>query len=70
MKPTLGWTMLSREEMRHSERLTSGGQETRDEIGFLLIHQVCFGRLQNTSIESSSSRAHLHIAWCGTVAVS
>ena len=36
MKPTLGWTMLSREEMRQAERLTAGDQETRDEIGFLL----------------------------------
>ena len=39
MKPILGWTMLSREEMRQAERLTSGEQDTRDEIGFLLIHQ-------------------------------
>jgi hypothetical protein len=33
MKPTLGWTMLSRDEMRQAERLASGEQETRDEIG-------------------------------------
>jgi hypothetical protein len=39
MKPILGWTMLSREEMRPAERLTNGEQDTRDEIGFLLIHQ-------------------------------
>ena len=31
--------MLSREEMRQAERLASGEQDTRDEIGFLLIHQ-------------------------------
>jgi hypothetical protein len=34
MKPTLGWTMLSRDEMRHAERLASGEQDTRDEIGY------------------------------------
>jgi len=34
MKLTLGWTMLSREEMRQAERLASGEQDTRDEIGF------------------------------------
>jgi hypothetical protein len=39
MKPTLGWTMLSRDEMRQTERLASGEQDTRDEIGLLLIHQ-------------------------------
>ena len=40
MKPVLGWTMLSREEMRQAERsLANGEQDTRDEIGFLLIHQ-------------------------------
>ena len=40
MKPMLGWTMLSREEMRYVERsLTNSEQDTRDEIGFLLIHQ-------------------------------
>ncbi len=31
--------MLSRDEMRQAERLASGEQDTRDEIGFLLIHQ-------------------------------
>jgi hypothetical protein len=44
MKPTLGWTMLSREEMRQAEKLRSGDQDTRDEIGFLLIHQGMFHR--------------------------
>jgi hypothetical protein len=40
MKPMLGWTMLSWDEMRQVERALSGGeQDTRDEIGFLLIHQ-------------------------------
>ncbi len=39
MNSTLGWTMLSREEMRQAEKPTSGDQDTRDEIGFLLIHQ-------------------------------
>jgi len=40
MKPVLGWTMLSWDEMRQLERALSGGeQDTRDEIGFLLIHQ-------------------------------
>lgn len=31
--------MLSRDEMRQAERLASGERDTRDEIGFLLIHQ-------------------------------
>ena len=40
MKPALGWTMMSREEMRQVERsLANSEQDTRDEIGFLLIHQ-------------------------------
>jgi hypothetical protein len=40
MKPTLGWTMPSREEMRQVERsLANSEQDTRDEIGFPLIHQ-------------------------------
>ncbi len=38
IKPVVGWTMLSRDEMRQVERsLASGEQDTRDEIGFLLL---------------------------------
>jgi hypothetical protein len=40
MKPALDWTMLFRKEARQVERsLTNDQQDTRDEIGFLLIHQ-------------------------------
>jgi hypothetical protein len=64
MKPTLGWTMLSRDEMRQVERsLANSEQDTRDEIGFLLIHQgladrffpgtsVLHNRLRLGSLES------------------
>jgi hypothetical protein len=40
LEPVIGWTMLWREEMRQVERsLSNNEQDTRDEIGFLLIHQ-------------------------------
>jgi hypothetical protein len=40
MKPALGWTMLFRKEVRQVERsLANDQQDTRDEIGFLLIQQ-------------------------------
>jgi Family of unknown function (DUF6361) len=40
MKPLLGWTMLSREDVRQAElALENEELETRDEIGFLLVQQ-------------------------------
>ena len=44
-----GTYRLSRDEMRQAERLASGEQDTRDEIGFLLIHQGFADRSVGTS---------------------
>jgi hypothetical protein len=65
MKPTLGWTMLSREEMRQVERsLANGEQDTRDEIGFLLIHQGFADRFfPSTSVLHTRVRYVLFIPW-------
>jgi hypothetical protein len=65
MKPVLGWTMLSWEEMRQVERaLSSGEQDTRDEIGFLLIHQGFADRFfPGTSVLHTRIRYALFIPW-------
>lgn len=65
MKPTLGWTMLSREEIRQVERsLAEGEQETRDEIGFLLIHQGFADRFfPGTSVLHTRIRYALFVPW-------
>lgn len=64
MKPSLGWTMLSREEMRQAERLASGDQDTRDEIGFLLIHQGFADRFcPGTSVLHTRVRYVLFVPW-------
>jgi hypothetical protein len=64
MKPTLGWTMLSRDEMRQAERLASGEQDTRDEIGFLLIHQGLADRFfPGTSVLHTRVRYALFVPW-------
>jgi hypothetical protein len=64
MKPTLGWTMLSREEMRQAERLAGGEQDTRDEIGFLLIHQGFADRFfPGTSVLHTRVRYALFVPW-------
>src|SRR6266516_4225458 len=64
MKPTLGWTMLSRDEMRQAERLASGEQDTRDEIGFLLIHQGFADRFfPGTSVLHTRVRYALFVPW-------
>jgi len=65
MKPVLGWTMLSWEEMRQVERaLSSGEQDTRDEIGFLLIHQGFADRLfPGTSVLHRRVRYALFVPW-------
>ena len=64
MKPTLGWTMLSRAEMRQAERLASGEHDTRDEIGFLLIHQGFADRFfPGTSVLHTRVRYALFIPW-------
>lgn len=65
MKPTLGWTMLSREEMRQVERsLANCEQDTRDEIGFLLIHQGFADRFfPGTSVLHTRIRYALFVPW-------
>src|SRR4051794_37654154 len=65
MKPVLGWTMLSWEEMRQVERaLASGEQDTRDEIGFLLIHQGFADRFfPGTSVLHTRVRYALFVPW-------
>lgn len=56
--------MLSREEMRQAERLASGEQDTRDEIGFLLIHQGFADRLfPGTSVLHTRVRYALFVPW-------
>src|SRR6266481_3577575 len=65
MKPVLGWTMLSREEMRQVERsLANSEQDTRDEIGFLLIHQGFADRFfPGTSVLHTRVRYVLFVPW-------
>jgi hypothetical protein len=64
MKPIIGWTMLSRDEMRQAERLASGEQDTRDEIGFLLIHQGFADRFfPGTSVLHTRVRYALFVPW-------
>ena len=65
MKPALGWTMLSREEMRHVERsLANSEQDTRDEIGFLLLHQGFADRFfPGTSVLHERIRYALFVPW-------
>jgi hypothetical protein len=65
LKPVLGWTMLSREEMRQVERsLANSDQDTRDEIGFLLIHQGLADRFfPGTSVLHTRVRYALFIPW-------
>jgi hypothetical protein len=65
MKPTLGWTMLSREEVRQVERsLANNEQDTRDEIGFLLIHQGFADRFfPGTSVLHTRIRYVLFVPW-------
>ena len=57
--------MLSREEMRHVERsLANGEQDTRDEIGFLLIHQGFADRFfPGTSVLHTRIRYALFVPW-------
>lgn len=65
MKPAIGWTMLSREEMRHVERaLANDKQGTRDEIGFLLLHQGFADRFfPGTSVLHTRIRYALFVPW-------
>src|SRR5215213_2116435 len=65
MKPMLGWTMLSREEMRQVERsLANSDQATRDEIDFLLIHQGFADRFfPGASVLHTRVRYVLFIPW-------
>lgn len=61
----LGWTMLSREEMRQVERsMANSEQDTRDEIGFLLIHQGFADRFfPGTSVLHTRVRYALFVPW-------
>ncbi len=65
MKPALGWTMLSWDEIRQVERaLSDGERETRDEIGFLLIHQGFADRFfPGTSVLHTRIRYALFVPW-------
>lgn len=66
-KPVLGWTLLSRKEMRQVERsLANNEQDTRDEIGFLLIHQGFADRFfLGTSVLHTRVRYALFVPWLG-----
>src|SRR5438128_706137 len=68
----LGWTMLSQEEMRQVERsLANGEQDTRDEIGFLLLHQGFADRFfPGTSVLHTRIRYALFVPWLFERAVS
>ena len=56
--------MLSRDEIRQGERLASGEQDTRDEIGFLLIHQGFADRFfPGTSVLHTRVRYALLVPW-------
>jgi hypothetical protein len=56
--------MLSREEIRQVERLAGGEQDTRDEIGFLLIHQGFADRFfPGTSVLHTRVRYVFFIPW-------
>lgn len=65
MKPILGWTTFSREELRQVERLSeTNEEETRDEIGFLLIHQGLADRFfPGTSVLHTRIRYALFVPW-------
>ena len=56
--------MLSRDEMRQAEQLARGEQDTRDEIGFLLIHQGFADRFfPGTSVLHTRVRYALFVPW-------
>jgi hypothetical protein len=65
MKPVLGWTMMSRDQMRQVERsLSHGAQDTRDEIGFLILHQGFADRFfPGTSVLHTRVRYGLFVPW-------
>jgi hypothetical protein len=65
MKPALGWTMLSEREVKQIERsLANSEQDTRDEIGFLLLHQGFADRFfPGTSVLHTRIRYSLFIPW-------
>ena len=65
MKPVLGWTMLSELEVKQIERsLANSEQDTRDEIGFLLLHQGFADRFfPGTSVLHTRIRYSLFVPW-------
>jgi len=71
MSPTLGWTTLSREQMRQVERsLTNSIQDTRDEVGFLILHQGFADRFfPGTSVLHTRIRYVFFVPWIYHTAV-
>ena len=65
MKPTLGWTLLSRDSLRRAEaRLNDEFQGVRDEIGFLTLHQAYADRFfPGTSVLQTRLRYALFVPW-------
>ncbi len=61
----LGWTMMSRDQMRQVERsLANAAQDTRDEIGFLILHQGFADRVfPGTSVLHTRVRYALFVPW-------
>ncbi|MBW3596068.1 MAG: hypothetical protein KY475_02205 [Planctomycetes bacterium] len=65
MKPSLGWTLLSREALRRAEtHLRDDVQGVRDEIGFLALHQAYADRFfPGTSVLHTRLRYVLFVPW-------
>lgn len=65
MRPALGWTLLSREDLRRAERLVASDEEgVRDEIGFLALHQSYADRFfPGTSVLQTRLRYVLFVPW-------
>ena len=65
MKSTLGWTLLSREALKHAEtQLRDDLQGVRDEVGFLVLHQAYADRFfPGTSVLHTRLRYALLVPW-------
>ena len=65
MKAILGWTMLLREDVRQAElTLANEEQETRDEVGFLLLQQGFADRFfPGTSVQHTRLRYAFFVCW-------
>ncbi len=64
-KPAIGWTVLSREDVRQVERsLANNEHDTRDEIGFLILHQAFADRFfPGTSVQHTRIRYSIFVPW-------